>query len=101
MYTPNLGLGIAFFDREREQGRFKGSTKRVKVRSKGARGSIEGAQGSTGRARGTQQERKGSGSSREPDLAAPYPATAASVIYLTVLPGAACCCLDSYKFDDS
>jgi len=26
MYTPNLGLGIAVFDREREQGRFGGST---------------------------------------------------------------------------
>ena len=26
IYTPNLGLGIAVFDREREQGCFRGSS---------------------------------------------------------------------------
>ena len=36
IYTPNLGLRIADSIREREQGRFRGS-------SEGARGSIEGA----------------------------------------------------------
>ena len=25
IYTPNLGFGIAFFDQEREQDRFRGS----------------------------------------------------------------------------
>ena len=36
IYTPNLGLRITVFDREREQGRFRGSTE-------GAWGSTEGA----------------------------------------------------------
>jgi len=46
IYTPNLGLGITVFVREREQGRFRGS-------SGGARGSTEGARGSTmGQCRG-------------------------------------------------
>ncbi len=39
IYTPNLGFEIAVPGREREQGRFRGS-------SEGARGSIEGAGGS-------------------------------------------------------
>jgi len=30
IYTPNLGLGIAVFDWEREQGRFRGSTRGVR-----------------------------------------------------------------------
>ncbi len=42
IYTPNLGLRITVFDREREQGRFRGS-------SEGAKGSSEGARGSTGK----------------------------------------------------
>jgi hypothetical protein len=40
IYTPNLGLEVAVFNRVREQGRFRGS-------SEGARRSIEGAGGST------------------------------------------------------
>ena len=40
IYTPNLGLAIAIPGREREQGRFRGS-------SEGAGGSIGGARGST------------------------------------------------------
>jgi len=31
IYTPNLGLGIAVFDREREQGRFRGSREGVRA----------------------------------------------------------------------
>ncbi len=45
IYTPNLGLRITVFDREREQGRFRGS-------SGGARGSNEGARGSKGEQEG-------------------------------------------------
>jgi len=37
IYTPNLGFRIAFFDWEREQGRFRGSSEGA------ARGSSEGA----------------------------------------------------------
>ena len=44
IYTPNLGFGITLFDREREQGRFRGS-------SEGARGSNEGATREQGGAR--------------------------------------------------
>ena len=55
IYTPNLGFPIAIFDREREQGRFRGS-------SEGARGSIEGARGSIEGARGSNEE---AGESRE------------------------------------
>ena len=40
IYTPNLGLVIAVFDWEREQGRFRRSTK-------GVRGSTEGARESS------------------------------------------------------
>ncbi len=36
IYTPNLGLGITFLDREREQGRFRGSSEGARGRSKGA-----------------------------------------------------------------
>ena len=46
IYTPNLGLGIAIFDREREHGRFRGS-------SEGAGGSSEG---STGEHQGSRRE---------------------------------------------
>ena len=42
-YTPYLGLGIAVFVREREQGRFRGSTEGAQREH---RGSTEGAQGS-------------------------------------------------------
>lgn len=52
IYTPNLGLAIAIFDREREQGRFKGSNERARGRNKGAsrehRGSIKGIRGVRG-----------------------------------------------------
>jgi len=51
--TPNLGLGIAVSVREREQGRFRGSTE-------GVWGSIEGVLGSTGakreQARGKEEQ---------------------------------------------
>ena len=30
IYTPNLGLGIAVFDRKREQGHFRGSIEGAK-----------------------------------------------------------------------
>ncbi len=60
IYTPNLGFVIAIPGREREQGRFRGSS--------------EGASREHGRAareqRGAQQERRGSGSSVSLDLAA-------------------------------
>ena len=36
IYTPNLGLGIACFVREREQGRFRGSTEGAPREHKGA-----------------------------------------------------------------
>jgi len=36
-------LGIAVFDREREQGRFRGSSEGARESSEGARGSSEGA----------------------------------------------------------
>ena len=76
MYTPNLGLWIAFFDQEREQGRFKGSSGGAKGRSKDQRGSTgehrgawrssEGAPGAKGR------------STRVPKLAASQPAKVSS-----------------------
>jgi len=49
IYTPNLGLEIAVPGREREQGRFRGS-------SEGARGSTEGAGGSIGGSKGAQHK---------------------------------------------
>ncbi len=45
IYTPNLRLGIAYFIREREQGRFRWS-------SEGATGEHKGAIGEHGGARG-------------------------------------------------
>ncbi len=36
IYTPNLGLQIAVSVREREQGRFRGSTEGARRRSEGA-----------------------------------------------------------------
>ena len=45
IYTPNLGLRITTFDREREQGRFRGSS--------------EGARESNGRATGEQRGSNG------------------------------------------
>ncbi len=92
IYTPNLGLGIAVFDGEREQGRFRGS-------SEGARGSSEGAGGSS---EGATREHHGAvqGRSRwEPKMASSYPAIAAHVIYNNILsPGSACYCLGSSNF---
>ena len=38
MYTPNLGLWITDFVREREQSRFEGSSGGVRGRDKGAPG---------------------------------------------------------------
>ncbi len=43
IYTPNLGLGIAVFDWEKEQSHFGGSIKQAGESTEGARGSIEGA----------------------------------------------------------
>ncbi len=48
IYTPSLGSEITLFDREREQGRFRGSSEGARGSIEGARGSIEGARGSTG-----------------------------------------------------
>ena len=90
IYTPNLGFEIAVPGREREQGRFRGS-------SEGARGSTEGAQWEHwGAAREERFWLLG-----EPNLAASYSATTAPVIYPAVLPGSACCCLNSYSFAGS
>jgi len=79
IYTPNLGLEITVSVREREQGRFRGS-------SEGAVGSNEGEGGSSEGAlreqRGSKKEHYGAvqGRSRwEPELAAWYPAIAAHV----------------------
>ncbi len=47
IYTPNLGLEIAVFVRERERGRFRGSNEGAGGSTKGARGSREEARGST------------------------------------------------------
>ena len=43
IYTPNLGLVIAVFDREREQGRFRGSSEGAGGAGREHRGSTEGA----------------------------------------------------------
>ena len=59
IYTPNLGLEIAVPGREREQGRFRGST--------------EGARGST------MGECRQGRSRWEPEVAAWYPTIAAHV----------------------
>ena len=51
IYIPNLGFEIAFLDQEREQGRFRGS-------SKGARGALEGAGGAQREHRGKHEGAK-------------------------------------------
>ena len=53
IYTPNLGSRIAVPGREREQGRFRGSSEGARGSNEGAGGSIEGARGSTEGARGS------------------------------------------------
>lgn len=67
----------------------------------------QGAQQGSGEHRGSTEAQQASRGGavrerfwllREPNLAAPYSATAAFIIYPTVLPGSACCCLDSYSF---
>ena len=78
IYTPNLGLAIAVFDQEREQGRFRGSSEEAKGSSEGAKRRSERARGSSEKAakehekaareqksaarklRRTQQDRRGS-----------------------------------------
>jgi len=60
IYTPNLGFAIAVFVREREQGRFRGSTEGARGHSKGARGST----GEHGGALGRSKRAKG-GAARE------------------------------------
>ena len=90
---PELRIGDCPSGMGKEQGRFRGSSEGAKRRSKGAprehRGSI-----------GAQQEERfwlfG-----EPNLAAPYSVITAPVIHPAVLPGSACCCLDSYSFAGS
>ena len=56
IYTPNLGSRIPFPGREREQGRFRGSTEGAKRRSEGAMSEHGGAlgeqRGSTWQCRG-------------------------------------------------
>ena len=42
IYTPNLGSEITLFDREREQGRFRGSSEGARGRSEGAPGEHRG-----------------------------------------------------------
>ena len=59
IYTPNLGLAITFPGREKEQGRFRGSTKRARGSIEGAQESIEGARGSTGGALRRSKRAKG------------------------------------------
>ena len=79
IYTPNLGSRIAPLRWEREQGRFGGSTER-------AQGSIEGAPGEHWGAvseQGGRSKRAKVLAPQEPDLAAPYPAIAALVVYST------------------
>ena len=56
IYTPNLGFVITVPGREREQGRFKGSTEGVRRRSKGALREYKGTRGSIKRARGSKRE---------------------------------------------
>ena len=57
IYTPNLELGIALPGREREQGRFRGSSEGARGSNEGAEGSTEGARGSTvGQRRGAAGE---------------------------------------------
>jgi len=80
MYTPNLRLEIAVLGREREQGRFRGS-------SEGAGGSIEGAGGSIEGAlreyRGSKREHYGAMQRRstlEPELAPLSPPFIAFII---------------------
>ena len=51
IYTPNLGLEIAVPGREKEQGRFRGSSEGAKGSNEGAKGSTKGARGSTEGAR--------------------------------------------------
>ena len=54
IYTPNLGLRITIPGLEREQGRFRGSTKGAKGRSGGARGSTGEHRRSTRGSNGAQ-----------------------------------------------
>ena len=55
IYTPNLGLEIAVFVREKEQGRFRGSSEGARGSTGGAGGSTGGAGGSTGGAGGSSK----------------------------------------------
>jgi len=43
IYTPNLEFRITVFDREREQGRFRGSSEGVRESTEGVGGSTKGA----------------------------------------------------------
>ena len=55
IYTPNLGLRITAFVREREQGRFRGSSKEARGRSEGASKEHGGAPKEHGGAPGEQR----------------------------------------------
>ena len=84
IYTPNLGLGIAVFDREREQGRFKGSNEGAKGRSKGAVREHKGAQRGQERALREQGEhyRAVQGRSKwEPEMEPSVSAGAAILVF--------------------
>ena len=75
IYTPNLGFGIALFDQEREQGRFRGSNEGARGRSKGA----------PREHRGVSSEHGGAGTGaqhREPELEFSYPALPAYIHFI-------------------
>ena len=60
IYTPNLGSEVAVPGREREQGRFRGSTEGAQGSTEGARESIEGARESVVGAGGSTEGAGGS-----------------------------------------
>ena len=59
IYTPNLGLWITRFDREREQGRFRGSNEEARRRSKGVLREQEGSRESKGEQKASTREHGG------------------------------------------
>ena len=87
IYTPNLGLGITVSVREREQGRFRGSIEGAGGAPRKQGGSLREQGGALREYRGAAQGH----STREPELAASYPAIAAHVFFNNVREY---CCLD-------
>ena len=113
IYTPNLGLGITAFVREREQGRFRGSTEGARGRSKGApreHGWASREHGGASREHGGASREHG-GAAREQEgarwgSAGPQP----HLIYVMLTPHGDICafllndrhsCLDSWMWDVS